>query len=157
MPREAFVLAPEQGEIFRAGPFHIVARVSGEQSEDAFELYDLALGPATIDYHVHEKMDETLCVVEGAIEFNIAGKKSLRPVGSVAFVPRGVHHGFTNRGPGRARVLITFSPSRNQHEYFRALAKLFEAPASTPGRWPHCKSNTTRRWYRPKSNAGLRV
>ncbi|MES1213441.1 MAG: cupin domain-containing protein [Singulisphaera sp.] len=129
MSREAFILAPEQGEIFAAGPLHIVQRVSGDQAEDAFEMYDLALGPATIDYHVHQTMDETLCVVEGAIEFNVAGQRSLRPAGSVAFVPRGVHHGFTNRGPGRARVLITFSPSRKQHEYFRALVKLFEAPS----------------------------
>jgi len=128
MSRSAFVLAPEEGELFRAGPFHIVARVLGEQSQQAFEMYDLALGPATIDYHVHESMDETLCVVEGAIEFNIGGQRSLRPSGSVAFVPRGIHHGFSNRGPGRARVLITFTPSRAQHEYFRALTRLFEAP-----------------------------
>jgi quercetin dioxygenase-like cupin family protein len=128
MSREAFVLAPEQGETFSIGPLHIVERVSGAQSQQAFEMYDLALAAATIDYHVHQTMDETLCVVEGAIEFNIAGQRSLRPAGSVAFVPRGVHHGFVNRGPGRARVLITFSPSRGQDEYFRALARLFEAP-----------------------------
>jgi len=43
-------------------------------------------------------------------------------------VPRGIHHGFSNLGPARARVLILFTPARNQHEYFRVLQKLFAAP-----------------------------
>jgi quercetin dioxygenase-like cupin family protein len=124
----SFVLSPEEGEVYNAGPFRIVARVLGAQSGQAFELYELSLGPATVDYHVHHKMDETIAVVEGTIEFNVAGEKFPRPVGSVAFVPRGIHHGFANPGPGRATVLITFSPSGVQHEYFRQLEKLFAAP-----------------------------
>lgn len=127
MPQPS-VLSPTEGEKYRAGPFAITARVLGSQSGGAFELYELALGPATIDYHVHHKMDETLHVVEGEIEFLVSGKAFLRPAGSVAFVPRGVHHGFTNRGPAPARVMILFSPSGNQHEYFRELERLFAAP-----------------------------
>lgn len=125
---QAFVAAPTEGESFTAGPFYIVSRVQGGQSNGLFELYELTLGPSTIDYHVHNKMDETLTVLEGQIEFNVAGKKLSRPAGSVAFVPRGVHHGFTNHGPGKARVLILFTPSGSQHEYFRALEKLFAVP-----------------------------
>jgi quercetin dioxygenase-like cupin family protein len=123
------VLSPAEGEKYRAGPFAISARVLGSQTGGAFELYELALGSATIDYHVHMKMDETLYVVEGEIEFNVTGNKFLRPAGSVAFVPRGVHHGFTNHGPAPARVMILFTPSGNQHEYFRELERLFAAPS----------------------------
>ena len=86
------------------------------------------MGPATIDYHVHHKMDETTCVIEGDVEFNVAGTKFARPAGAVAFVPRGIHHGFTNHGPARARVLILFSPSGNENEYFRELERLFAEP-----------------------------
>jgi quercetin dioxygenase-like cupin family protein len=86
------------------------------------------MGQATIDYHVHHRMDETLTVVEGEIEFFVDGKKFLRPAGSTAFVPRGLHHGFSNLGPARARVLILFTPAGNQHEYFRELERLFAAP-----------------------------
>jgi quercetin dioxygenase-like cupin family protein len=124
---EPFVLSPNEGETFSAGPFHIVSRVQGNQCGGAFELYELAFGPSTIDYHVHQTMDETLCVIEGEIEFIVAGRKFPRPAGSVAFAPRGVPHGFTNHGPGRARVLIFFNPSGSQHEYFRGLVKLFGA------------------------------
>lgn len=129
LPPKASMLSSGEGEQFVAGPFRITSRVAGSQSGGEFELYELALGAATIDYHVHETMDETLCVVEGEIEFNVAGEKFRRAKGSVAFVPRGIHHGFTNHGPAEARVLIFFNPARNQHLYFRELEKLF---AKTP-------------------------
>ena len=123
------ILSPDEGEKYRAGPFDITARVLGSQSGGAFELYELAMGLATIDYHVHRRMDETLTVLAGEIEFFVDGKKFLRPAGSTAFVPRGVHHGFSNLGPARARVLILFTPAGNQHEYFRELERLFAAPS----------------------------
>lgn len=122
------VLSPAEGEKYAAGPFAISARVLGTQTGKTFELYELALGVATVDYHVHEKMDETIYVVEGEIEFNVAGERFRRPAGSVAFVPRGVHHGFSNPGPARAKVVILFSPAGDQHEYFRELERLFAAP-----------------------------
>ena len=138
LPPNSSILAPGEGEIVIAGPFTITARVAASQTGGAFELYELALGPATIDYHVHRTMDETLCVVEGAIEFIVAGEKFLRPAGSTAFVPRGIHHGFTNLGPARARVLIVFNPAEPAR-YFRELEKLFAAdPGQTRG-WMHCR------------------
>jgi uncharacterized cupin superfamily protein len=127
--REPFVLSPTEGESFKAGPFDIITRVSGSQSEGAFEMYELGLGVATVDYHVHMKMDETIHIIAGEIEFNVVGKKYQRPPGSVAFIPRGLHHGFANLGPARARVLLVFSPYSRQNEYFRALEKLFAAPS----------------------------
>lgn len=132
MATTPFVLTPTEGETYEIGPFHIVARVLQSQSGGLFEMYDLTLDPATIDYHVHHKMDETLYVVSGQIEFNVLGTKYLRPAGSVAYVPRGLHHGFTNLGPGKARVLITFTPPTGQHDYFRQLEKLFGGGAPDP-------------------------
>lgn len=122
------ILSPTEGETFHPGPFTIITRVSGLQTDRTFEQYELSLGPATIDYHVHRQMDETLTVIEGQIEFFVAGKKFLRPARSVAFVPRGVHHGFSNPGPAVARVLVLFTPAGNQHEYFRELERLLAAP-----------------------------
>ena len=121
------VLSPSEGEKYLAGPFEITARVLGSQSGGAFELYELALGPATVDYHVHHHLDETIVVLEGEIEFVVEGETLRRPAGSVAFIPRGLHHGFSHRGPERARVLIHFNPAGDQHEYFRELERLFAA------------------------------
>jgi quercetin dioxygenase-like cupin family protein len=129
MSSNSFVLGPNEGETYDIGPFHIVARVLKDQSGGLFEMFELSMGEATIDYHVHNQMDETLCVVEGEIEFIVEGKKFLRPAGSVAFVPRGLHHGFTNLGPAKARVVITFTPPTGQHEYFRRLEQLLAGGA----------------------------
>ena len=123
------VLSAREGETYAAGPFDIRARVLGTQNGGTFELYELALGKATVDYHVHDKMDETILVLEGEIEFMVGTEKFARGAGSVAYIPKGVHHGFSNQGPARARVLLLFSPSGNQHEYFRILEQLFKAPA----------------------------
>ncbi len=128
MANEAFVRSAGEGEQFPAGPFRIVTRVSGAESGGAFELYELALGIASVDYHVHRTMDETIVVLAGQIEFQVAGAVFSRPPGSVAFIPRGVHHGFRNAGPGEARVLLHFNPARSQDAYFRELVRLFAAP-----------------------------
>lgn len=122
------ILSATEGEVYRAGPFTITARVLGPLTDRTFELYELKLGKATIDYHVHMTMDETLTVLEGEIEFLVEGQKYLRSAGSVAFIPRGVHHGFSNLGTAPARVLVLFTPAGNQHEYFKELERLFAAP-----------------------------
>ncbi|OAI41211.1 hypothetical protein AYO40_03635 [Planctomycetaceae bacterium SCGC AG-212-D15] len=122
------VLSAAEGEKYAAGPFAITARVLGTQSAGAFEFYELGLGVATVDYHVHNTMDETIYVLEGEVEFNVAGEKFKRSTGSVAYIPKGIHHGFSNLGPARARVLLLFTPARNQHEYFKLLERLFAAP-----------------------------
>lgn len=122
------VLSPDEGEKFAAGPFEIVTRVSGAQSGGAFEMYELALGAATVDYHVHHTMDETIYVLAGEIQFRVGTECFTRPVGSVAFIPRGTHHGFSNEGPAGAKVLIVFTPSRGQDRYFRELVRIFAAP-----------------------------
>jgi len=128
-PGEAFEMAnhtasligPDEGERFSVGPLAIRTLVAGSQAGGAFEMYEVALGVATVDYHVHERMDETIHVLEGTIDFVVAGEKFTRPAGSVAFIPRGIHHGFSNPGPGEAHVVIVFSPGGDQDAYFKAL------------------------------------
>jgi quercetin dioxygenase-like cupin family protein len=122
------IKTPQQGERFQLGDFAIYSLVSPDQSMSAFEMYEVSSGPATIDYHIHRRMDETIYVVEGEIEFTVAGEKFLRPAGSVAFIERGVHHGFSNLGPGNARVVIVFTPSGHEDEYFRQAEALLKAP-----------------------------
>lgn len=144
---QASVLSPAEGEQYRAGPFDIQARVLGSQTAGVFEFYELALGPGvTVDYHIHRNMDETLYVVEGKIEFLVAGERFVRPPGSVAFVPRGVHHGFANVGPTRARVLALFNPASKQDEYFRGWSACSPLPAWTRRPCKSFRSGTTKSW-----------
>lgn len=124
----AAVKLPGEGETFQLGPLTIVNLVSPDQSGGAFEMYELSAGAATVDYHIHRRLDETIYVVEGEIEFVVAGEKFLRTAGSVAFIPRGIHHGFSIVGPTTAKVVIVFTPNGNQQQYFRAAQALLQAP-----------------------------
>lgn len=71
-----------------------------------------------------------LRVIEGEIEFTVAGEKFLRKAGPVAHVPRVADHGFSNLGPGPTRVLVLFNPSGNQSPHLRTLEKLEAAPTN---------------------------
>jgi quercetin dioxygenase-like cupin family protein len=127
--REAFIRAEGEGQQFLIGNWVITTRVNGQESEGRFEMYHLALGPGSVDYHVHDIADETIHILEGDIEVMKDGKKSRHAPGSTVFVPMGVHHGFTNVGTGQARVLLVFSPSSRQNEFFAKVQELFSKPS----------------------------
>lgn len=120
------LLAASEGQKFFIGNWEITSRVLGSQNSNTFELYELLLGPGSVDYHVHNTSDETITVLEGSIEFMVDGKKFLHQPGSTAFIPRGLHHGFTNVGAGKARVLLLFSPASRQNEFFGKVEALFQ-------------------------------
>jgi len=122
------LLTPADGEKFVFPAFTITSRVLSAQTGGAFELWELEIGAATVDYHVHHLMDETLCVIEGEVEFVVQGETYVRPAGSVGFIPRGLHHGFTNHGPARARLIIVFTPATRQGEFFAELGRLLAVP-----------------------------
>lgn len=122
------VQLPGTGEKFQLGKLAIVSLVSPEQSGGAFEMYEATMGKATVDYHIHRRMDETIYVVEGEVEFTVSGEKFLSPAGSVAFIEHGLHHGFSNLGPANAKVIIIFTPNGKQADYFRAAGALLAAP-----------------------------
>ena len=127
----ATVIGPDGGEKFHVGPLAIRTLITREQAGGAFEMHEVALGEGTVDYHVHHLMDETIHVIEGTIEFTVEGKVSREGPGGVAFIPKGLHHGFSNRGPAPAKVIITFSPATGQDDYFRALESLLAEGYST--------------------------
>jgi quercetin dioxygenase-like cupin family protein len=127
--RNAFVRSDHEGEQFVIGSWVITTRVSGAESEGRFEMYHLALGPGSVDYHVHDIADETIHILEGDIEVMKDGQKERHAPGSTVFVPMGVHHGFTNVGSGQARVLLVFSPSSRQNEFFAKVRDLFSNPS----------------------------
>ena len=76
---KAFVAGPTEGETFKAGPFDIVSRVQGGQSNGVFELYELALGKATIDYGFHlivtDLPDQRIPELKGLIDQGVSSFK----------------------------------------------------------------------------------
>lgn len=125
---QASVLTSTGGESYTIGSWKIVNRVLGSQTDGRFEMYHFVL-PAgeEVAYHVHDRAAETIHVLNGEVEFHVAGKKFSGPRGATAFVPMGIHHGFQNHSGQPAEVLLVFSPSTAQNEFFRKMEAVFAA------------------------------
>jgi len=91
----SFRSSPEEGENFTLGALRIVGRVIGAQSGNAIELYDLVRGnsPSIITCITQRSLvrspfcaESILRVIEGEIEFTVAGEKFLRKAGPVPHV-----------------------------------------------------------------------
>ena len=63
--------------------------------------------------HPHEQVG---VVLEGEVEFMIAGESKLMRPGDIYLVPAGVEH-MVRVGPGPARLLDVFSPVREEFKY----------------------------------------
>lgn len=59
--------------------------------------------------HVHEREDETYVVLEGELIFQLGGERFDAAAGDIAFLPRGVEHGFALRSSS-ARLLVFCTP-----------------------------------------------
>lgn len=122
------VLSAGEGEAYTIGSWKIVARVLGSQTNGAFELYHFVLPPGeSVAYHVHNRASETIHVLSGNVEFTVSGTKFPGGPGATAFVPAGLHHGFDNHTKEPAEVLLAFSPSTSQNEFFSKMQEVFAA------------------------------
>lgn len=80
--------------------------------------------------HIHTEADELLVVLEGAVSINLDGNyREVKP-GGLVFVNRGVVHGFVNRRPESARMLLCYTPSGM--EDFFLTAGVPAIPGQTP-------------------------
>lgn len=71
--------------------------------------------------HWHLDEDEAFYVLAGQYEFLLGEQRVVATTGAFAFVPRGVIHGFTNRGSEVGRLLITVTPGTQHEALFRAV------------------------------------
>jgi quercetin dioxygenase-like cupin family protein len=126
---DASILSSNEGETYVIGSWNILSRVLPEQTDGHFEMYYFVL-PAgeEVAYHVHDRANETIYVIEGEVVFHVDGKKFPGKAGATAFVPMGLHHGFRNESGAEARTLLVFSPCTMQNEFFREMEKVFASP-----------------------------
>ena len=74
--------------------------------------------------HIHQEMEEIFYVAEGEVELLVNNEKITGRVGTLALVPRGTVHAFSNPGKERSTLLIMFSPADSREQYFEGLAEL---------------------------------
>ena len=61
--------------------------------------------------HVHQREDETFCVLEGEYEFMCDGKRFTAGKGTVIFAPRALPHSYKSIGLTMGKLLLTITPA----------------------------------------------
>lgn len=95
-------------------------RVKGVRPELDLLEYDVGPGYEGPGPHFHKRHVDSFYVLEGQLEFTLAGETVPAPAGTFVLAPIGVVHGFTNPGPGPARFLNVHAPETGFVELLRA-------------------------------------
>ncbi len=114
-PRDPRLLQPEEcrdGELFRIVSDTVRVLVSGEDTQGAFAVIqeDTPPGGGT-PLHVHRREDEYFYVVQGQVEFRVAGSVLQAGPGCHVFAPRDIPHNFRNAGTTPLRMIVTVQPA----------------------------------------------
>lgn len=97
------------------------AQTSG--SLTVFEAVNLpGQGPP---YHVHDALDEVICVLDGMLRVRLAERLEDAPAGTFVFIPRGTPHTWEVRGDKPGRFLAVIAPA--------GLEKFFDRTAAAGG------------------------
>lgn len=122
---------PGEGVLIELEPGSLVRfKVLAHDVDHAFEMYEREVPPHTIgaDPHYHEITEETFYIVSGTVTILCGDTRKEYGAGSLVVVPRGIVHGYWNETSQPAKLLITFCPGLDQHEFFRGLSKLKNGP-----------------------------
>ncbi|MFF0435146.1 cupin domain-containing protein [Streptomyces sp. NPDC004327] len=118
-----FLLQPEETRQTRVPlPPGFGVKVGTTDSEGRLAVLENRLD-VDIPSHVHEKMDEFVYVLEGAMEIDFQGTTHRLAPGTCALLPHGIPHAMRNASQPPARVLQISAPGGWDH----FLADLFAA------------------------------
>lgn len=81
-----------------------------------------------VPVHVHPTQDEFILVQEGELDLKLDGVWTKAKAGDLVRMPRGIPHGYFNKGTVPARALFWVSPAGRLEDLFRALDKLQDIP-----------------------------
>lgn len=85
--------------------------LTAEETGGAFSLFEFVVPPGRgSPPHIHHAEHETFVVVEGELEFTVAGAASRVGPGGVVFGAKDVPHNFRNVGTTDARMIVVCAP-----------------------------------------------
>ncbi|MDX6374809.1 MAG: hypothetical protein QOD98_3797 [Nocardioidaceae bacterium] len=107
-----FVLAPTAARRLDLGNFGARVLATGEETDGQFSLLETLGEPAGFGppMHIHHDAAEAFFVLEGEYAMHIDREQYVCPPGTFVYVPAGVPHTFSVRGPGDGRKLNLFTP-----------------------------------------------
>jgi mannose-6-phosphate isomerase-like protein (cupin superfamily) len=107
-----FVLGPTEGRHLDLGNFGARVLATGDETDGLFSLLETHAEPVGFGppMHIHHDAAEAFFVLEGDYSMHIEEEQYACPPGSFVYVPAGVRHTFSVRGPGAGRKLNLFTP-----------------------------------------------
>ncbi len=124
----ACVVPPSGGKVIRAFGDEITVHLSGEDTGGKYTMFtDVTPPGGGPPPHHHLNEDEWFYVLEGRAEFFRDGVWTEAPVGTAAYMPRGVVHSFRNPGDKPLRMLVQTAPSGFE-VFFARCAEEFAKP-----------------------------
>lgn len=123
-----------QTETITVGALGVRFLVEADDSNGSvtvFECY-VPAGARMPAPHSHDAFEETIYGLEGVATWTVDGRAVEIGPGDAVCIPRGVVHGFENRGTVDAKVLAVASPGVFGPSYFHDIGAVLAASAGTP-------------------------
>jgi len=109
---EPIVLGPGEGRSVEIGSGSVCTfKVTGKSTHGHFGLFEYAMKPHTAGPrpHIHKNMEEIFYVADGEVELLLDDQRVTAGRGTIAVVPRGTAHAFSNPGVDFHIILSCFS------------------------------------------------
>lgn len=119
------IVPPGQGAVLSDRGAQVVVKASSQDTLVAFTMleYTLPPGPSAPPLHLHRLTYEVLHVLQGELTLRMGAQTQTVSAGSLAFVPLGVAHAFSNPSDAPVRFLCIMAPG-GYEGYLQELARL---------------------------------
>ena len=119
------IVPPGQGLALTDFDVQVIVKASAESTLGAFTVLECTLAPGKSGppLHRHLLACETYQVLEGELTLRMGKRTVIAGPGSLAFVPAGVAHAFSNQSDGTVRFLAIIAPG-GYESYLQERAKL---------------------------------
>ena len=116
-------------ETIRPGQIEIRFLLEGKDTNGQLAAFEFTVpaGAKVPVPHSHERYDETIYGLQGALMFTVNGRGTEVAPGETLFIPRGAVHGFNNLKPSNAKALAVVTPALIGPEFFREMAVIINA------------------------------
>ena len=118
------------GEGYRGTRWNILGQVYFPKAScDATFAFETNSEPGQfVPVHVHPTQDEFILVQEGVLSLKLDGVWTDAKAGDLVRMPRGIPHGYFNKGDKPARALFWVSPAGKLEALFNALHEKSDIP-----------------------------
>lgn len=116
------------------GPIGIRFLIDSAESNGSVTVFECTVPPQVPvpGAHSHDGFEETIYGLAGVLTFTIDGREVPVEPGQAVCIPRGIVHGFVNRGKVDATVLCVATPGVFGPAYFEELAGVLKSSAGGP-------------------------